>query len=266
MFTQEFLLTNSPLEMAAPLKEFAARDKHLGGSFHQDGQIAVDKCCDFRGAITLALPHVSTYLDLKHWIERLADKIPAGAPLKTSFLAAVHRAVVAKAADSKAGTLTVFHAKEIQAENLSKIKQTHKTTDIWTLPLASCFDTQAIHASKGCLAPRHAHLPCHTSINENWHRRINALTKGHASSLTTVIDLVKDYTHRANLTLALDESRSQPLDSPSRKFRAATRGSPHVFLVDETLRLKALWTKKDQPRLLRIFPEHQFGFTDRGSE
>ncbi|KIJ26830.1 hypothetical protein M422DRAFT_272033 [Sphaerobolus stellatus SS14] len=63
---------------------------------------------------------------------------------------------------------------------------------------------------------------------------------------------------RHNIRLKLRHF-SQPANSPSRQFKAATLGSPHLSLVDTLLREMEKLTGVPQPVFLNICPEHQFG-------
>lgn len=67
---------------------------------------------------------------------------------------------------------------------------------------------------------------------------------------------------RKNLTVKIYNS-SQPANSPSRQFRQAADGSPHIFLLDHIHELEARLSKRILPRLLNIEPEHKFGFFAR---
>ena len=256
--TQRFMFTNSILEAIAPIQEFSQRTDTLGIPFKTEGEICVDRCCDFRGSIQLANSNFAVCQDLMHLEGRILGTVSKKSPHRGLVAHALSQALVKTPRDGK-GVPAIYWDKETQVRNLEKVwEQFTALGNVWTRESEPTFFRQLEHARNGCLQRRHPEVPSHTSGNENWHGRINALTRGDASSLSTIILLIGDMALRHNIRLKL-RNLSQPVDSPSRQFRAMTLGSPHLSLIDALLRQMEHLTGTQQPKFLDIYPDHQFG-------
>ncbi|KIJ48373.1 hypothetical protein M422DRAFT_247709 [Sphaerobolus stellatus SS14] len=233
-----FLFTNSILEVIAPILEYGERNAMLGIRFNEEGEVCVDRCCNFKGTIALANPNLSVPQDLMHLVGHILATISKQSPYHPLVAFGLSKALVKKRSDGKGSPAEYFDS-DTQAKNLEAVYKKFKCLgDVWT--------------------KEHPHIPSHTFGNENWHGHINALTCGDASSLPTILLLISDMVLWHNLRLKL-RNFSQPVDSPSRQFRAATLGSPHLYLIDGLLREMEKLTGIPQPQFLDIHPEHQFG-------
>lgn len=56
------------------------RCKKLGIDFANEGEIAVDRCCDYRRSLTEALPKVAVVQDFYHLKERIMLTLSANSP------------------------------------------------------------------------------------------------------------------------------------------------------------------------------------------
>ncbi|ODN73923.1 hypothetical protein L202_07429 [Cryptococcus amylolentus CBS 6039] len=222
----EFLPTNSAVYLQAPLAEYAEHSAALSIDFTRQGEVAVDKCCDFRSDITTVSVALNDAL-----VERKGEK----------------------------GTPTVYRPVEEQVCRMDEMKE-RMMRDSVPLEVRTnlAIDNQMNHIRAGCLQHRHPHLISNTSINESWHKRINNTVRGMASSLPTVVFLVGDAVLRSNLKITIT-NHSQSPDSMSRMFRAATLESHHIFLLDDILRLRHALYGATQPRLPDICPSHVLG-------
>jgi len=200
-----------------------------------------------------------------HLEGRILSTVARESPLRGMVANELSSALILKRSEGK-GMATVYRSQEEQVENLNRVwKQFKALGNVWTHRSEAVFQKQISHASKGCLQRRHPTIPSHTSGNENWHGRLNSLTKGHASSLTTVVALLQDAALRFNLKITISHL-SQPFNSPSRLFRAATKGSHHLFLLEDVLRKREKLFGTVQPHFLNIYPEHHFGLVSPGTE
>ncbi|GJJ06780.1 hypothetical protein Clacol_000976 [Clathrus columnatus] len=230
----ELITTNSPVEMLAPLSEYAIRCEALGVDFRNMGEICVDHCCDFCLALNLALPNVSVVQDLMHLKMRILDTVPKKSAYRETVSSDLTKALVVQSASE--GKPAIYHSIEEQAQQLqSLLSKYQKTAGVWTSVSETAFKNQFTHIAKGCLQRRHKDLPSHTSGNENWHGRLNSLSRGDASSLPTIVSLVTDAVLRLNLKVNIN-NLSQPIDSMSRQFRTKASGSHHLYLLNHILR------------------------------
>lgn len=114
------MMSNSPLEMAMPLREFAARDKALGGTFSQDGEVCVDKCCEFTKSIDAAMSGIATKQDLQHWLGRIMGEILQTNPHRNALVAELRNALVEKKANGQ-GSPTVYRHKDEQIARMDQV-------------------------------------------------------------------------------------------------------------------------------------------------
>ncbi|KAF8577572.1 hypothetical protein K439DRAFT_1664152 [Ramaria rubella] len=117
LLTGEFLHGNSPIEMAAPLQEYAERCGALGVDFKHDGEACVDRCCDFRGSIHAALLQLTVVQDVAHLKNRILDMVSKKTPYRETLGKDITRAIFSAPGDGK-GWPAQFRTKEAQVENL----------------------------------------------------------------------------------------------------------------------------------------------------
>ncbi|WVQ86101.1 hypothetical protein IAT38_008269 [Cryptococcus sp. DSM 104549] len=216
-------------------------------------------CCDYRSSITNELFGLNVVQDLWHLKERMVRVVPENTGWRVAVSKEVTEALVERPGGN--GIPTTYRSVEEQIRRMEEFKERMMGTNVpssVSTPLIPAIDNQLNHIRAGCLQRRHPHLPSNTSINESWHKRLTNTVRGVASSLPTVLYLVNDAVLRSNLNITI-ANLSQPADSPSRKFRAATGGSHHIFLLDDILRLRQALYGVEQPRLLDICPSHVFG-------
>ncbi|KIJ28739.1 hypothetical protein M422DRAFT_118752, partial [Sphaerobolus stellatus SS14] len=258
----EMLLGNSPLDFCKVLREYAERSEELGVDFLHQGQVSVDKCCEFRSAIQIVLPEMCVLIDLWHLENRIMSTIPKKSAFHKAVKQELSKALIQTPSKGK-GEPTAYWPKKVQKENLEKLWTKYESLGgVWMAETAKTFPLQVEHAGDGCLQPRLPSLPSHTSGNENWHGFINSLTRGHASSLPTVLGLLADATLRRNISLKLRHFSQSPT-SPSRLFRAEANDNPNLFLLEDILRDTERLTGIQQPRFLDICPGHHFGLVKR---
>jgi hypothetical protein len=208
--------------------------------------------------VNAALPQLRVVQDLTHLKNRILDTVSKKSAHRERLGKDLTRAFLSSPADGK-GKPAYYHPKEEQVQNLDRIWTKYETLGgVCSTNSGRTFLLQARHARKGCLERWHPDHPSHTSGNENWHSRLNGLTRGNASSLTTVDGLLTDGALRFNLVVDI-YNLLQPEYSPSRLFRAATHGTHHLFLVDHMLRQTEALTGEGQPCFLNICPSHRFG-------
>ncbi|KIJ51651.1 hypothetical protein M422DRAFT_157761 [Sphaerobolus stellatus SS14] len=258
-----FLFSNSILEAVRAIKEFGQRNEVMGIPFNDMGEVCVDCCCDFRGSIQDANPNLSVTQDLMHLEGRILSSVSKKSPHCGLLAHELSKALLKEPSKpphgNSNGTPAVYWDAKTQVQNMQTVWQKFKVAgDVWTKESEAIFLRQIKHVQDGCLQRRHPEIPSHTSGNENWHGRINALTRGDASSLTTIVLLIADMALRHNIRLKL-RNFSQPANSPSRQFRAAALGSPYLSLIDALLREMEKLTNIAQPVFLDICPQHQFG-------
>ncbi|KIJ30366.1 hypothetical protein M422DRAFT_187241 [Sphaerobolus stellatus SS14] len=253
-----YLPSNAVLEMKEPLLEYAIRADTLECLFRTHGELCVDRCCDFRRLLNLTLRLIRICQDFMHLKQRIMITIPKKSPLRPLIDQELTLALVEERSDGQ-GKPTIYRQTEEQLRRYDAVWANYKhIPGLWTQDSERAFTIQRTHIVRGCLQRRHPNIPSHTSGNENWHRRLNNLTRGCASSLTTVVGLLADGILQGNLHIKI-YGHSQPSDSMSRQFRAATKGCHHLFLVESTLRETELLTGETQPQFLNIHPEHHFG-------
>jgi len=246
------------IEAGKPLQELAERCDTLGIPLRESGEICVDNCCLFRYALQSALPGIHVVQDCMHLESRIISTIAKDSPLKGKVINELSRALIREPSDAKGKPALYWSAQE-QVNNLKSLWEKYKPLgNVWTAKSETVFKSQIFHAGQKCLQRRHPSIPSHTSGNENWHARLNGLTKGDASSLTTVVALLADGVLRFNLKVKI-YGYTQKADSPSRQFRSATKGCHHLFLIEDVLRLREILYETPQPEFLNIRPEHHFG-------
>ncbi|KIJ57334.1 hypothetical protein M422DRAFT_238929 [Sphaerobolus stellatus SS14] len=132
---------------------------------------------------------------------------------------------------------------------------------VWTQKTESIINFQVNQIQKGCLQYHHPDLPSHTSGNENWHKQLNGLTKGHASSLLMIIALITNTVLWFNLHIT-PNGLFQSLDSPSQLLLKAMKCCHHLFLIDNVLQKMEELTGIGQPKFINVCPEHHFGLLE----
>ncbi|KIJ32794.1 hypothetical protein M422DRAFT_184043 [Sphaerobolus stellatus SS14] len=254
----EMLLGNSPLDFCKALHEYAERSEELGVDFLHQGQVSVDKCCEFQSAIQIVLPEMRVLMDLWHLENRIMSTIPKKSAFHKAVKQELSKALIQTPSKGK-GEPTAYWLKKVHKENLEKYES---LGGVWMAETAKTFPLQVKHVGDGCLQPCLPSLPFHTSGNENWHGFINSLTRGHASSLPTVLGLLVDATLRWNISLKLRHLSQSPT-SPSCLFHAEANDNPNLFLLEDILRDTERLTGIQQPRFLDICPGHHFGLVKR---
>ncbi|KAK4703110.1 hypothetical protein P7C70_g3109, partial [Phenoliferia sp. Uapishka_3] len=261
----EFLVSNSPLEMALPLREYAERDKALGGNFALSGTACTDKCCEHRSSIQHALPNVTVVQDLAHLENRIIETVPKTSPSRGNVARALKEAFLSEFADGS-GRPSIYRPVTEQLDRMDAVwERFEKIVGVWSAPSKQTFQNQRKHIEKGCLQRPNPKVPCSTSPNENWHKRLGDQFRGMSSSITTVQYLTLDTILRGNLNIKITQNHTQPADSPSRLFRNLANGRHHLFALDHQLVLLESLTKETQLRFINNCPEHHFGVVQRAA-
>ncbi|KAK4701793.1 hypothetical protein P7C70_g4430, partial [Phenoliferia sp. Uapishka_3] len=261
----EFLVSNSPLEMALPLREYAERDKALGGNFALSGTACTDKCCEHRSSIQHALPNVSVVQDLAHLENRIIETVPKLSPSRGHVAKALKEAFLSEFADGS-GRPSIYRPVSDQLARMDAVwEKFDKIGGVWTAPSRQTFKNQRKHVEKGCLQRPNPKCPCSTSPNETWHKILGDQFRGISSSITTVHFLTLDTILRGNLKLKITQNHTQPANSPSRLFRNLAAGRHHLFALDHQLRLLEDLTREKQLSFINVFPEHRFGVVQRAA-
>ena len=247
------------------MRELAERCDILGIPLRTEGELCVDRCCDFRKTLNVILPGLSVVQDCMHVEGRIMSTVAKDSPARSYVGQELSKALIRQRSDGKGNPSLYWEASE-QVKQLQEVQKTFAVVGgVWTEASVRAFQWQIKHAANGCLQRRHPSIPSHTSGNENWHSHINGLTHGDASSLTTLVALLADAVLRFNLKVKI-YSLSQPSESPSRMFRAATNGSHWIFLIHSMLRKREDLYGSEQPKFLDICPEHHFGLVSLESE
>jgi hypothetical protein len=224
----------------------------------------VDRCCDFRGTLNNTvhgLPNTSVVQDFAHLKNRIMGIASKKSSFRSTLSSKISSALVQTSSNGKLCPAQYWPLQE-QLRKMQEVWNTFQNIrGLWTEDAERTFKLQMGHIEKGCLQRCHPFLPSHTSGNENLHRRINNLTKGDTSSLPTVISLLSDSILRFNIRI--ESNLSQPADSVSRRFRAAAKGSPHIFLLHDILQARERLTGIQQPYLHSICSTHHFGLVYR---
>lgn len=249
--------------------EFAQRAEALGSSFATNGEVIVDKCCEFRTAVSDALgASVSVCLDLAHLNHRILDTIPRKmVAYRNALSVELKTALLAKQADGK-GSVSEYRPVAEQLKRLDQLFQKYKAINgVFGEKTELTWNNQRIHVARGCVQRRHVERGGDTSSNERWHNMLATPLRGISSSVGTAHHIVHDVALRSNLRIPIHH-RSQPRDSAPRQFRAHCGGDHHLFLRSELLEMDRKLFKdcKDLPSFLNIEPTHSFGIVSRDKE
>lgn len=157
------------------------RCEKLGVDFANEGEIVVDRCCDYRNSLEEALPKAAVVQDFYHLKERIMLTLSANSPHCNALSGHITDALTSSRSDGN-GRPTKYRPTSEEEQKVTKLHEYFSTIEeVGATTFSSTFNLQIAHIAKNCLQRRY-HSPLTLLGTRNWHKRLGDYVSSDASA------------------------------------------------------------------------------------